>query len=58
MIEILKVVEKCKIYQTYGSQGSLGAGHLTRKFAQMARICQILKIYARVARGMVMLGID
>ena len=50
MIEILKVVEKCKIYQNQGSQGSLGAGHLTRKFAQMARICQILKIYARVAR--------
>ena len=28
----------------------MGAGHLTRKFAQMARICQILKICARVAR--------
>ena len=50
MIEILKVVEKCKIYQNEGSQGSLGAGHLTRKFAQMARIRQNLKIYARVAR--------
>ena len=50
MIEILKVVEKCKIYQNLGSQGSLGAGHLTRKFAKMARICQILKINARVAR--------
>ena len=60
IIEILKVVEKCKIYQNKGSQESLEAGHLTKKFAQVARICQILKIYPRVARGegMVMLGID
>ena len=45
MIEILKVVEKCKMYKNKGSQGSLEAGHLTKKFARMAGICQILKIY-------------
>ena len=50
MIEILKVVEKCKIYYDKGSQRSLGAGHLTKKVAQVDSICQILKIYARVAR--------
>ena len=31
IIEILKVVEKCKIYQNKGFQESLGAGHLIKK---------------------------
>ena len=38
MIEILKVVEKCKIYQNRGYQGSRGAGNLTKKFAQVVGI--------------------
>ena len=38
MIEILEVAEKDKIYQNKGSLGSLGAGHLTEKFAQGAEI--------------------
>ena len=38
----------------------LGAGHLSKKFARVAGICQILKIYPRIARGegMVILGVD
>ena len=51
MIDILKVMEKCEIYQNKGSQGSLGAGYLTKKFAQVAGICQILKIYPGLVRG-------
>ena len=39
MIEIVKVVEKFKIYQNKGSQGSLRAGHLTKTFARVAGIC-------------------
>ena len=45
------MVERCKIYQNKGSQGSLEAGHLTKTFAQVAGVCQILKIYPRVAGG-------
>ena len=51
MTDILKLVEKCKIYKDKGSQGSLSAGHLTKKFAWVAGICQILKIYPLVTTG-------
>ena len=51
MIEILKLVDKCKIYQNEGSEGSLRAEHLTKKLAWVDGICQILKIYCGVARG-------
>ena len=47
MIEILKLVEKCKIDK--GSQRSLRAEHLTTKLASVAGICQILEIYCGVA---------
>ena len=32
MIEIFKLVEKCKIYKNEGSQGSLRAEHLTKSW--------------------------
>ena len=43
MIEILKVVEKCKIYKNKGSQVNLGAGHSTKKIARVARIAKFLR---------------
>ena len=51
MTEILKLVGKFKIYKNKGSQGSLRAGRLTKKFAWVAGICQILKIYPGVTTG-------
>ena len=59
MIEILKMVEKCKNFsKNKGSKGSPGTGLLMKKFAQGAKIWQILKICPKVDRGMVTLGID
>ena len=52
------MVEKCTKYQNKGSQGSLRARHLTKKFAWLAEICQILKVYPGVSTGIVLLGID
>ena len=59
MIEILKVVENCKIYWNKGIEESQGellrAEHLTKQFSRVAGICQIWKF----APGrMVTLGID
>ena len=51
LTEIVKVVEKCEIFQDKGFQRSLGTGHSTKKFAEVARICQILKIFPELPEG-------
>ena len=51
IIVILKVVEKCKIYQNKECQKSPGVGNWTKKFTRVAIICQILKICPRVNLG-------
>ena len=44
MIEILKVVEKCNIYQNKGSQGSPGGGIWQRNFPERQEFAKIWKV--------------
>ena len=58
IIEILKVVEKCKIYQLEkGPREAWGWASDQKKFARLAGIYQILKICPGGAGGMTTLGI-
>ena len=50
MIEILKVVEKCKIYQNKRSREACG-WPFDKKIAQVAGICQTLEICLRGGGG-------
>ena len=60
MIEILKLVEKCKIYQNKGSQGSLRAGHLTKKIClgDWDLPCKFWRFTPGLPGGMVRLRTD
>ena len=48
MTEILKVVEKVNFITIKGPEGSLGAKHLTKKFAWVARIIDTLQASLRI----------
>ena len=48
MIAILNVVGESKIYYKKGSQGSLGARYLTKKFALVAEIIDTLQANSRI----------
>ena len=48
IIELLKVVEKVKFITIKGLKGSLGARHLTKKIAWVARIIDTLQASLKI----------
>ena len=48
MVEILKVVGKVKFITIMGPKGSLGARHLTKKIAWVARIIDTLQVSLKI----------